>query len=242
MTVLNLNATDHLTAKMFFDEGGPIGVVRYDEVKYPFLKKLAKNMRGFYWTPEEIDVNKDRSDFSKLPVHEQEIFTKSLLRVILLDSVQGRAPAEMFNPVTSLPELENLVTTWTFFENIHSESYTHIIQNVYATSKEVFMGMTTDPFIKECAEDISKHYDDYAKMMYRFKAFGFGKFSITDEDGNTQKWNMTPYAIKKKLWLMLMSINALEGLRFYSNFAIFFNMAERSMMEGTAKLIRLICR
>jgi hypothetical protein len=48
--------------------------------------------------------------------------------------------------------------------------------------------------------------------------------------------------LKKKLYLCLMSVNALEAIRFYVSFACSFAFAERKLMEGNAKIIRLIAR
>lgn len=242
MTIFNKNAPHHMEAKMFFDEGGGLGIARYDTAKYPDIARLAKKQREFFWTPEEIDVIKDGADFSKLAPHEQHIFTANLKRQILLDSVQGRAPSLMFAPVTSLPEMENLATTWTFFEEIHSESYTHIIRNVYNVSSEVFDQMVNIPEIVDCAEDISRYYDDYEEMMHAYKLAGFGEVTIQTEDGKKKTINVDRYEIKKKLWLMLMSINVLEGLRFYVSFACSWAFAETKRMEGNAKIIRFICR
>ncbi len=237
MSVFNLTAGDHTTANVFFDKSGGMGVARYDTVKYPEIKRLAKQQRGFYWSPEEVDVNGDRNDFAKLTPHEQHIFTSNLKRQILLDSVQGRAPSEMLNPVTALPEMENFATTWTFFENIHSESYTHIIQNIYPNAGAVFDEMGTTPEIMACAEEIARYYDDYAHSMYGFKFLGFGTHIV-----NGKEVRLTPYDLKKKLWLMLMSINVLEGVRFYVSFACSWAFAETKRMEGNAKLIKLIAR
>lgn len=72
---------------LFFDEG--VDVARYDIVKYSQLQKLYEKMLSFYWTPDEIDVTKDKIDFSKLTKNEQHIFTSNLKRQILLDSVQA---------------------------------------------------------------------------------------------------------------------------------------------------------
>ncbi|MDI4577529.1 ribonucleotide-diphosphate reductase subunit beta, partial [Escherichia coli] len=47
---------------------------------------------------------------------------------------------------------------------------------------------------------------------------------------------------KKKLYLCLMIVNALEAIRFYVSFACSFAFAERKLMEGNAKIIRLIAR
>jgi len=50
------------------------------------------------------------------------------------------------------------------------------------------------------------------------------------------------YELKKKLWLTLMSVNILEGVRFYVSFACSWAFAELKKMEGNAKIIKLIAR
>jgi len=48
--------------------------------------------------------------------------------------------------------------------------------------------------------------------------------------------------IKTALYLTLVSVNVLEAIRFYVSFACSFSFAERSLMEGNAKIIKLIAR
>ena len=48
--------------------------------------------------------------------------------------------------------------------------------------------------------------------------------------------------LKKKLYLCLMCVNVLEAIRFYVSFACSFAFAERELMEGNAKIIKLIAR
>ena len=50
------------------------------------------------------------------------------------------------------------------------------------------------------------------------------------------------YELKKKLYLTLMTVNILEGLRFYVSFACSFAFGELKLMEGSAKIISLIAR
>jgi ribonucleoside-diphosphate reductase beta chain len=50
------------------------------------------------------------------------------------------------------------------------------------------------------------------------------------------------YELKKKIWLCINAINALEGIRFYVSFACSWAFAELKKMEGNAKIIKLICR
>ena len=196
---------------MFFDEG--VDIARYDQVKYPQIEKITEKQLGFFWRPEEVDVSKDKADFHKLSKHEQHIFTSNLKRQILLDSVQGRAPNLAFLPIVSLPELENWVETWSFFETIHSRSYTHIIRNVYPDPSHVFDNMLDIKQIIECGNDIAAYYDELINKPS-----------------------------KKSLWMCMMSANALEGIRFYVSFACSWAFAELKKMEGNAKIIKFIAR
>ena len=157
MSVFEKQNKSHMESSMFFDGG--VDIARYDQVKYPALEKITEKMLGFFWRPEEIDVSKDRSDFSNLTDFEKHIFTSNLKRQILLDSVQGRGPTETFMPAASVPEIEPLVMAWAFFETIHSRSYTHIIRNVYANPSKVFDEMLDIEEIVDCAKDISGYYD-----------------------------------------------------------------------------------
>ena len=155
MAVLNVKATkEHTENLAFLDEG--LGMQRYDTMKYKQFDKLTDKQLGFFWRPEEIDISKDSKDFKDLTEHEQHIFTSNLKRQILLDTVQGRAPAESFNPIVSLPELENWITTWTFSETIHSRSYTHIIRNIFPNPTAVFDDLLNVDEILDCADDITK--------------------------------------------------------------------------------------
>jgi len=218
--VLNKNTKSHLEKTMFFDES--VDIARYDQVRYPQLEKITDKQLGFFWRPEEIDVSKDKKDFHSLTEHEQHIFTSNLKRQILLDSIQGRAPNLAFLPVTSLPEVENWVETWSFFETIHSRSYTHIIRNIYANPSKVFDEMLDIQEIMNCAQEISKYYDNLITL--------------------NNKDNANGYEHKKSLWLAMMCANALEGIRFYVSFACSWAFAELKKMEGNAKIIKFIAR
>uniref|UniRef100_UPI00311DC726 ribonucleotide-diphosphate reductase subunit beta n=1 Tax=Vibrio sp. TaxID=678 RepID=UPI00311DC726 len=50
------------------------------------------------------------------------------------------------------------------------------------------------------------------------------------------------YEMKRLLYLTLMSVNILEGVRFYVSFACSWAFAELKKMEGNAKIIKLIAR
>jgi ribonucleoside-diphosphate reductase beta chain len=231
------NKADHTQVLAFLDPSGGPTIQRYDQLKYKQFDQLTDKQLGFFWRPEEVDIYRDSKDFRALHEHEQHIFTSNLKRQILLDSVQGRAPVEAFSPIVSLPELENWILTWTFSESIHSRSYTHIIKNVYSNPSKIFDNMLDISEIVDCAEDISKNYDDLITMSSWYNLLGEGTHIV---NGETIVVDL--YELKKKLWLALMSVNILEGVRFYVSFACSWAFAELKKMEGNAKIIKLIAR
>jgi len=238
MSVFNVdNRSDHTKNLAFLDPNGGVSIQRYDTMKYKSLDKLTESQLSFFWLPTEVDILRDAKDFKDLTDHEQHIFTSNLKRQILLDSVQGRAPAIAFGPICSLPELENWITTWTFSETIHSRSYTHIIRNIYANPGKIFDDMMDIQEIVDCADDITKLYDDLIELSGYYNLLGVGTHTV---NGKTVVVDM--YELKKKLWLALMSVNILEGVRFYVSFACSWAFAEVKKMEGNAKIIKFICR
>jgi ribonucleoside-diphosphate reductase beta chain len=223
--VFERNDKDHLKRKMFLD--GAVDIQRYDTVKYKQFEKLTERQLGYFWLPQEVDTIKDAKEFKELQPHEQHIFTSNLKRQILLDSVQGRSPNLAFLPIVSLPELETWIETWAFSETIHSRSYTHIIRTIYPNPSKVFDELLDIPQILDCADSITANYDsliEYNHLLFR-------KAARYDE-----------YEHKKRIWKALMSVNILEGVRFYVSFACSWAFGELKRMEGNAKIIKLIAR
>ena len=79
---------DFTKQPMFFGED--LQVQRYDNMKYPIFDKLTQQQLGFFWRPEEVSLQKDRSDWSVLRPEQKFIFTSNLKYQTMLDSVQGR--------------------------------------------------------------------------------------------------------------------------------------------------------
>ena len=223
-TVFNQDKVDFTKQNMFF--GADQNTQRYDTFKFPVFDKLNQTMLGYFWRPEEVSLQKDRADFANFRPEQKHICTANLKYHTLLDSVQGRGPCLAFLPHCSIPELEGCIVTWDFFETIHSRSYTHIMKNVYPDPSEVFDTILDDEKIIERAISVTKNYDAFTEAADNY--FHKGKGSLRD--------------VKKKMFLAMMNVNILEGLRFYVSFACTFAFGELKMMEGSAKIISLIAR
>jgi len=219
------HSTDYLSRKMFLDPAGPVTIQRFEEVKYNKLASFETTARGFFWVPEEISLTKDAQDFKDASDAVKHIFTSNLLRQTALDSLQGRAPAQVFMPVVSLPELEALVNNWTFFEtNIHSRSYSHIIRNIYNVPKEVFNTIHETKEIVEMASSIGIQYERLHMINCR-KELG-EKFAEQEHI--------------KAIWLALNASYGLEAFRFMVSFATSLAMVENKIFIGNGNIISLI--
>ncbi len=234
-TTFSQKKNNPLLEPMFF--GQSVNVARYDQQKHEIFEKLIEKQLSFFWRPEEIDISRDRIDYQALPEHEKHIFISNLKYQTLLDSIQGRSPNVALLPLISIPELETWVETWSFYETIHSRSYTHIIRNIVNDPALVFDDIVSNEEILKRAKDISGYYDDLVEMTSYYHLLGEGRHPV-----NGKIITISLRALKKQLYLCLMSVNALEAIRFYVSFACSFAFAERELMEGNAKIIKLIAR
>jgi ribonucleoside-diphosphate reductase beta chain len=217
-TIFNTKNIDPMSQPLFL--GKDLGVQRYDIIKYPIFKDLDSKQMMNFWRPEEIELKKDRSDFQTLTDNEKFIFTSNLKYQTMLDSVICRGVPTLLEFVTNT-ELEACLMTWQFFEKIHSQSYSYIIQNVYADSSEVFEGIYED---KEIMKRANSAIEDYNNLM------GMACESNKLAD------------IRKQIYMTIVSINILEAIRFYVSFICSFAFAENKKMVGNADIIKLIKR
>tara|TARA_R110000850_G_scaffold89995_1_gene192161 strand:+ start:2997 stop:4130 length:1134 start_codon:yes stop_codon:yes gene_type:complete len=234
-TTFNQVPNDATLEPMFMGNG--VNVSRYDQQKYMVFEKLIEKQLSFFWRPEEIDVSKDRADWQKLTEAEKHIFISNLKYQTLLDSMAARSVNMVFLPLVSLPEMETWVETWGFSETIHSRSYTHILRNLFTDPSEVFDDIIINEDILKRATSISKYLDAVILTTQLYQTQGEGVYTIGDEvvEVNTRK-------LKERLYLAVCALNALEAIRFYVSFACSFAFAERELLEGNAKIIKLIAR
>jgi ribonucleoside-diphosphate reductase beta chain len=215
--IINLREVDYTKEPLFF--GAELSIQRYDKFRYEKIFNMFKQHISYFWRPEEVNLSKDRADFNSLSDHEKFIFSKNLGYQILLDSVQSRGISHLLEDCSN-PESELFAKTWEFFETLHSYSYTYIIKNIYANPSDLLDTILKDDEILKRTTSVTKYYDDLIDHI--------PNETIDDK--------------KKKLYLTLVSINILEGIRFYVSFACSYCFAQNKKMEGNAKIISFINR
>ena len=203
-TVLNKTNVDSTKQPLFL--GKDLAIQRYDRLKYPKLYELYDQQLNFFWRPQEVNLTKDASDYKKLSDEERFVFDSNLKFQTMGDSMMHHV---------SNPELEICMNVWSFFETIHSNSYTYILQNVYPDATKFFDSILEDKEIVKRANFLTSKYD--------------ALMSNTKDP-------------KEQILEALIATQIMEGLTFYVSFACSFYFGYRGKMEGNAKIINLISR
>jgi len=226
MELYNHNKIDLKDQPIFLGEGK--NIQRYDEPKYKFFYDLGQRLDNLFWKPAEISLLKDKADYVELEEHESHIFDSNLKRQILLDSIQGRSIQQTFGRVVTNPEVEYVFERWQYQETNHSDAYSYILRNVYENPAEVLDNIVDNELISKHTNNINKHYEKLYELIGKREVLGKNK--VTDAE------------LKKAIYLALVSVNILEGIRFYVSFACTFAFAENKKLEGNAKELTLIAR
>ena len=203
---------DQLRNPMFFGED--LSLQRYDLIKYPKFYDLYDQQLNFFWRPQEVSLVKDISDYKNLSPEERFVFDSNLKFQTMTDSMLSRSIHELMKFCTN-SELEICMNTWSFFETIHSNSYTYILNNVYPDATKFFDSILEDEEIVKRAKAISKKYDE-----------------LLSSDGDE----------RQRLFDAILATQITEGLIFYVSFACSFYFGYRGKMEGNSKIIKFISR
>lgn len=225
--------------QMFLDPAGAVTIQRYDDYRYQRMVDYVKTQRGAFWIPDEVTLLKDRIDYESASEAMRFIFTMQLLRQTALDSEQGRAPAQVFTPVCSIPEAEAWALWWTAFEQIHSESYSHIIRNIYQSSKDQFNTIHDTSEIMQMLSGIDKYYHDL--HVVNSKKVLYDEAVATNADSQVLKYlNVSEHDHIKAIYRALIASYGLEAIRFMVSFTTSLAMNENKLFMGNGNIIKLI--
>jgi ribonucleoside-diphosphate reductase beta chain len=230
---------EYSNRQMFLDPAGPVTIQRYEEYAFPKVAQFLATQKGAFWSPNEVTLMKDQIDFRESSKSTRHIFTSNLLRQTTLDSIQGRSPVQIFTPVSSVPEIEGLVLWWSAFEQIHSESYSHIIKNIYNVPVDQFNAIHDIPEIVGMASGIDKFYNHLHELNSKQALYNLARKTGTHPE--VLKWlDTSEHDMVKAVWMALIASYGLEAIRFMVSFATSLGMVENRIFMGSGNLISLI--
>jgi ribonucleotide reductase beta subunit family protein with ferritin-like domain len=208
---------------------------RFDDPKYAFFDKSNDKQQGNDWKHNEVPLVQDQADFKTSLTDAQRFITRvDHQKLIFLDSIQGRGPLLIFGQITTLPELENVILTWEYFEGAkHSRTYTEHLRAFYDKPDEVFDEAFQLPELKKLAKKIGVVYDIayYNVINYVYK------------DQRGLEYTQQEYKdLKESIVMLWVEINILEGIRFYPGFASIWGMTEsKNIFRGVSENLQFIC-
>lgn len=186
-------------------------------IKYPTVWDMYKKAQSSFWTAEEIDLAEDVKQWNsdKLSDNDRRFISNVLAFFAASDGIVGENLALRFMGDVEIPEVRCFYGFQIMMENIHSETYSLLIDSLIRDKDEkdrLFNAIDTIPCVKRKAE---------WAMRY---------MSSESEEGSSS------------FLLRLVAFAAVEGIFFSSSFCAIFWLKKRNLMPGLGFSNELISR
>jgi len=132
-------------------------------IKHDDMWKMYKNAVSVFWTPEELDLSKDLDDFKKLSDNEKYFIKHILAFFSSSDTIVNINLGERFLNEVQVLEAKFFYSFQMSMENIHSETYSLLIDSYFKDFKEkneTLNAINHMPCIKKKAEWCFKWIND----------------------------------------------------------------------------------
>jgi len=124
-------------------------------IKYPAVWEMYKKHEASFWTAEEIDLSQDMKDWEKLTDSEQHFIKHVLAFFAASDGIVLENLASQFSTEVQIPEARAFYGFQMAMENIHSETYSLLIEQYIrdpAEKDKIFDAIHTMPAVGEKAQ------------------------------------------------------------------------------------------
>ncbi len=124
-------------------------------IQYTDIWEMYKKAEASFWTAEEIDLSADLSDWQKLNDGERHFLSHVLAFFAASDGIVNENLAENFLHEVQFPEAKCFYGFQIMMENIHSETYSLLIDTLIKDSKEkdhLFNALDNVPAVKKKGE------------------------------------------------------------------------------------------
>lgn len=143
-------------------------------IQQPEIWKMYKQAEASFWTAEEIDLAPDLKDWERLSADEQHFIKHVLAFFAASDGIVNENLAERFLAEVQVPEARCFYGFQIAIENIHSETYSLLIDTYIKDSVEkdrLFNALDTVPCVAKKAEWAMKWISGDATFAERLVAF-----------------------------------------------------------------------
>ena len=124
-------------------------------IKYPDIWSMYKKQEASFWTAEEIDLAQDLKDWEQLSNSERYFLKNVLAFFAASDGIVLENLAAQFCAEVQIPEARAFYSFQMTMENIHSETYSLLIDQYIRDPEEkanIFDAIHTMPAVRDKAE------------------------------------------------------------------------------------------
>merc|ERR1719229_1379898 len=124
-------------------------------IQHPEVWEMYKKHEASFWTAEEIDLSQDLKDWDNLTDSERHFVKHVLAFFAASDGIVLENLASQFSTEVQIPEARAFYGFQMAMENIHSETYSLLIEQYIkdpAEKDEVFNAIQTMPAVMEKAK------------------------------------------------------------------------------------------
>jgi len=145
-------------------------------IQFPAVFEMYKKHEASFWTAEEIDLASDAKDWDKLNDGERHFIKHVLAFFAASDGIVNENLATNFSSEIQIPEARAFYGFQMAMENIHSETYSLLIEQYIKDPEEkdrVFNAIQTMPAVAEKANwaiQWMNHQNSFAERIVAFAA------------------------------------------------------------------------
>lgn len=144
-------------------------------IQHDDIWEYYKKAEASFWTAEEIDLSQDLKDWENLNDGERHFISHVLAFFAASDGIVNENLAENFVAEVQYTEAKFFYGFQIAIENIHSETYSLLIDTYIKDNKEkdkLFNAIDTMPFVKKKADWALRWIDEgsYAERLIAFAA------------------------------------------------------------------------
>lgn len=190
--------------------------------KYPWAWEFFLNANKNHWTPQDINMTQDVSDYHhKLTVEEKHVYENVLAYLTTSDVLAMRNIGLAVMEKMTAPELQIYQARQVFEEAIHTWTYQHCIETIGLDQGEVYNRYRVVPQIYRKIKLANQHLAS----------------ALTTDIDLHQRDDLQQFVHAYTFFAALF-----EGCWFYNGFSPIFALQRRGLMKGTAEQLQYIMR
>ena len=176
---LSISSKKKVVKKLLSDQDEPLLAENPDRfvlfpIKYDNIWEMYKKHEASFWTAEEIDLSQDTKDWSKMKDDERYFIKNILAFFAASDGIVLENLASRFLGEIQIPEARCFYGFQLMMENIHSETYSLLLDTYIKDQKEktkLFHATNEIPSIKKKADWAMRWIESDTSFATRLVAF-----------------------------------------------------------------------